>query len=344
MIIANLWEIVIHIQFITKNTPFGLFRQLGTIKKENSFYHNIITYGAFMTTRNEKMRYQDQRYLSIKFGILVFSVMLPLLFTSCNILGKDENNASLDTVVVVDTLIVVDTTHIKEDPKEIIQDIGDFYVRIYSSQIFTDEFTNGLSMGASEFASELNSYFKLPHGNINVDWKDCNQANAYYSFPPATITMCYELLVELMFNFDLSPDPIEYAFLAFEWIFNHELGHALVHQLDLPIIGNEETVADAIATIFTLSGPEPDGRGAILGAYYLSNSTSPWYDTHQPGPQRLGNVVCWVVGGDPFSLLDQTINSMAQELYNSGRDCEAEYNQQKSSIDKLLEPYLKQPL
>ena len=45
----------------------------------------------------------------------------------------------------------------------------------------------------------------------------------------------------------------------------HELGHALVREFDLPILGNEETMADAFATHF-LTTHLPDRASAVLEA------------------------------------------------------------------------------
>lgn len=45
----------------------------------------------------------------------------------------------------------------------------------------------------------------------------------------------------------------------------HELGHALVREFDLPVLGNEETMADAFATCY-LTAHLPDRAAAVLAA------------------------------------------------------------------------------
>jgi hypothetical protein len=53
-----------------------------------------------------------------------------------------------------------------------------------------------------------------------------------------------------------------------QFILGHELGHALIHQLNIPLTGMEEDSADGFATFFTVNDKDT-GPNAALGAAVL---------------------------------------------------------------------------
>ena len=55
---------------------------------------------------------------------------------------------------------------------------------------------------------------------------------------------------------------------ASEFILGHEIGHALIHQLHVPLTGLEEDSADGFATFFTVNDRQR-GPNAALGAAVL---------------------------------------------------------------------------
>ncbi|HYW11269.1 MAG TPA: DUF4344 domain-containing metallopeptidase, partial [Longimicrobium sp.] len=98
-------------------------------------------------------------------------------------------------------------------------------------------------------AEQLNSAFPLPR-NVPLLFGECGEemgANAFYNPREGSVTFCYEMLDFLTAGFQgvaQSPEDLEERVNgAFDFIMLHEVGHALVHQLDLPITGREEDVA-----------------------------------------------------------------------------------------------------
>lgn len=92
-----------------------------------------------------------------------------------------------------------------------------------------------------------------------------------------------------------------------QFILGHELGHAIIHQLNLPLTGLEEDSADGFATFFTVNDKDT-GPNAALGAAVLFDamgSKKPnltledFSSDHEVILQRVCNFLCAGLGSDP---------------------------------------------
>ncbi|MGE7387769.1 DUF4344 domain-containing metallopeptidase [Streptomyces sp. NPDC004126] len=93
--------------------------------------------------------------------------------------------------------------------------------------------------------------------------------------------------------------------LSTEFVFGHELGHALQRQLLLANLGLEEDAADGFASFYTVNevGPGPSLAAAMLfdeiarkeGRLTLENLAS----DHPVTQQRVFNFLCYLEGSDP---------------------------------------------
>jgi hypothetical protein len=88
----------------------------------------------------------------------------------------------------------------------------------------------------------------------------------------------------------------------------HEIGHMLITELGLPVLGREEDAADAYASVSVLSMKDEfsdrvladAARGWFYGARRDRVEMTPvvYYDVHSLGQQRAFQIVCYMVGSD----------------------------------------------
>lgn len=93
-------------------------------------------------------------------------------------------------------------------------------------------------------------------------------------------------------------------------MFYHEMGHALIDQMQLPVLGREEDAADSLAVVL-IDGlwerpAAEDLARDVARSWLLSDLRAereghepPWWDTHSMDLQRYYNHVCLFYGADP---------------------------------------------
>src|SRR3984893_12134158 len=94
----------------------------------------------------------------------------------------------------------------------------------------------------------------------------------------------------------------------------HELGHAAMHEMGLPILGREEDQADNFAIVNLLKiGNKVSHRVLVEAAkgWFLSDrrdrrdgEPQAYFDEHGLDQQRAYNIVCLVYGSDPANMMD----------------------------------------
>jgi hypothetical protein len=160
-------------------------------------------------------------------------------------------------------------------------------------------------------AAAVNSFVALPRP-VAVTGAECGTVNAFYYAERHEIVMCYELVRDIIGRFQSRvPDAqtLEVAVTgATAFILYHEVGHALVGELRLPITGREEDVADQFAAYmlghqFPVHAAwaaqfwmERAGSG-IVGNWMINRSA--FADEHGLDAQRFFNVMCWTYGISP---------------------------------------------
>ncbi len=197
----------------------------------------------------------------------------------------------------------------------------------------------------AEFAKGINEWIALPQ-TVGLRFAECGEANAFYDPSKREIWMCFELIeayyTSLEESYESEDELDDAVWNAFSVVLFHELGHALVDVLDLPITGREEDAVDQLAAWSLIDNA--DGDYAVLDAalsYYVSGEesgnefyASDFADEHSLDPQRYYNLVCWVYGSDP----DRHQDLISEEWLPAERAerCPAEYEQIDKAWTRLL--------
>jgi hypothetical protein len=131
----------------------------------------------------------------------------------------------------------------------------------------------------------------------------------------------------------------------------HEMGHGLISDLGLPVLGREEDAADAFATISMLEMKTEFTHRVLVNAAKSwmildrrsreSGEPMVFYDAHGLDLQRAYNIICLMVGSDPdqFDDLASEVN-MPEDRRGT---CMGDYSNASWSWNKALQPYLRAP-
>lgn len=194
-----------------------------------------------------------------------------------------------------------------------------------------------------EITRGLSNAITLPK-QLTLTTAECGTPNAYYNQDRYTIVLCLELVTYLTRGMlqDFGPasdkDSLKKTVVgAFLFVMMHEVGHALIHVLELPVLGREEDAADQIAAFFVLDSP--DAEFALRGALWFFRAKTSVYtqrhfsDEHSLGPQRQSNLACWAFGKDRLRYQYAAKALLSQER---AVRCSQEYKNLQSAVHQLL--------
>jgi Putative metallopeptidase len=195
--------------------------------------------------------------------------------------------------------------------------------------------------------TELGKHLKLPR-NIFIRVQG-GQAGPYYNPANRTIVLNhpFSALVLNVFQKEypkITPHRLGELFAELEYfVLFHEVGHALVDQWDLPVVGREEDAVDAFSTIFMTEFVN-EGEFALAGAdffYYLAGTHQldevDFADEHSFDKQRAYSIACWVYGSNPTRY-----GFLRQFLPVSRRvRCADEYRKLKKAWFSFLRPHIR---
>ncbi|HBE19266.1 MAG TPA: hypothetical protein DEA78_15750 [Cyanobacteria bacterium UBA11159] len=220
---------------------------------------------------------------------------------------------------------------------------------------FYKEFQAGLrDSGALEVLAEtLNSYnLNLPV-DVPIVFAECGQENAFYIKDKQAIVVCMDLITAFadLFQADAPDTSLRESFgkagQVLVFIVYHEMGHALVDLLDLPVTGKEEDAVDELAAVLLLEPDTAASERAILntaisfllqGQQTVDAKNIAFWDEHSLDMQRFYNLLCLMYGKYPekyAALVEKDILPAAR----AGR-CENEYAKKRDSWYRLLSPHI----
>jgi hypothetical protein len=131
----------------------------------------------------------------------------------------------------------------------------------------------------------------------------------------------------------------------------HEMAHAAITQMGLPVLGKVEDAADAYATLRLLRVGSDFSRRVLANAakgWFLADrrdqktgDTVEYYDEHGLNQQRAYQIVCLMVGsdGDKFKNLAKE-TKLPEERQDT---CAGNYSNVAYSWDLLLKPHRRSP-
>jgi len=167
---------------------------------------------------------------------------------------------------------------------------------------------------------------------------------SFIHFPGSFLTLTYDIMRKELKGIR-SIRPKRAMIYAYEFVAAHELGHALVHQLDIPVTGKEEDAVDGFAAYLLANTRGFGPRSALAAAIFFAGmSRKPtdddYADEHSLTQQRTYQFLCWIYGSDR-----RTFRSIV------GKDglpkrravrCPSEWRQLNRSWSRLLAPHEKQ--
>jgi hypothetical protein len=154
---------------------------------------------------------------------------------------------------------------------------------------------------------------------------------------------------------NLSPEDREKAvqFVVGNMLFVtlHELAHAAIADLEIPVLGREEDAADEFAILRMLWVGSPFSHQALADAtkgWFFSarrdrkeGEPLAFYDEHSLDQQRAYQIVCLMVGHDPSDMVD-----LAKEMKlpdDRRESCKGDYAKASASWTAVLQPHRRAP-
>jgi hypothetical protein len=127
----------------------------------------------------------------------------------------------------------------------------------------------------------------------------------------------------------------------------HEMGHAIIDEMELPVLGREEDAADSFAILAGLKMMSGFSRRALIDAgkgwYFYDRrerqqgGMTAFYDQHGMNLQRAYQIVCFMVGYSPSEFMP--LAQMAKMPASRQKTCQDDYAIAAWSWKTLLDPH-----
>jgi hypothetical protein len=146
-------------------------------------------------------------------------------------------------------------------------------------------------------------------------------------------------------------DRVEFVVGNMLFVMVHEMGHVLIHELKLPVLGREEDAADTFAALTMLKVGGKFSQRVLVDAakgWFLSDRRDQqtgakplYYDEHDLSQQRAYEIVCLMVGSDPGKFKDLANETKMPE--SRQESCKQDYADASWSWDMALMPHRRAP-
>jgi hypothetical protein len=133
------------------------------------------------------------------------------------------------------------------------------------------------------------------------------------------------------------------------FVMAHEMGHALIYEMNMPVLGREEDAADSFAVVAALRMGSAFSERVLIEAakgWVLSSKRDKkegaalaFYDEHGLDLQRSYNVVCMMVGSDAEKFKTLAADTKLPEERQTS--CVRDYKTTAWSWEQMLKPHLR---
>ena len=193
--------------------------------------------------------------------------------------------------------------------------------------------------------------------SVTLRFKGCNGVrNAYYDPEGHTVDVCYEYLQDIV---DKAPATTTSGGVTREdaimgptvEVFLHESAHMLFRQYNMPLLGNEEDSADAVAAYAMMQFGPKFARKAIGGVTVMNarkaaeqakdfdkNKNYYMAASHPLAQTRYYTLLCFAYGGDPKTFADVVEKGYLPKW--RAESCYFDYARIKHAVETLFQPHI----
>jgi Putative metallopeptidase len=142
---------------------------------------------------------------------------------------------------------------------------------------------------------------------------------------------------------------IEFVLGNMLFVVTHEIGHAVIGEMEMPVLGREEDAADAFAIYAALWFGDDFSYRILVQAtqgWFLSDQKDrkegeklAFYGAHGIDVQRAYQVVCFMVGSDPAKFKELADKTKLPE--DRRATCKRDYGNAAWSWEKMLKPHFR---
>ena len=194
---------------------------------------------------------------------------------------------------------------------------------------------------------DLEALFALPQP-VPIVFKSSEEGPHYYQ---GVIVMPYEFIVQndeyfAAVGYSETVEEQQDALLQLtEYVLHHEVGHALIDVLDLPVLGKEEDAVDGFAAVIASHLDLDEVALTAAASFDIQSQMSQefamaeFWDSHSLNEQRMFTIVCLIYGSNPekHTELLGAVGMPAEE----GPRCQQDYVQTARSWSRVLGEYLR---
>jgi Putative metallopeptidase len=202
-----------------------------------------------------------------------------------------------------------------------------------------------------EVLGALLNPFRLPR-QLTLEVRGCNgREGAYYANDKAVLCYEYVELIQRHAPKVATPAGVTRADAIVGAILDtilHEVGHAVIEMLDIPVLGREEDAADFFSVYLLLQFPAADAQRLIEGVAFMMGSEARedleeklrlqmFAGAHALNAQRHFNVLCLAYGSNPGLF-----NNVAPSGLPAWRakNCGDEYAMLRRAFGRLILPHV----